>query len=67
MQEVNAATISLPVPAHDVSRASFAKERRGCLQSAERRWRLLDGAKLLPDVIQGIIFKDGIRLDQAAA
>lgn len=48
--------------------------RRACLammfklaQSAERRWRLLDGAKLLPEVIQGIIFKDGIRLDQAAA
>ena len=30
-------------------------------QSAERRRRLLDGAKLLLDVIQGI------RLDQAAA
>jgi putative transposase len=48
--------------------------RRACLtmmfklaQSAERRWRLLDGAKLLPDVIQGIVFKDGIRLAQAAA
>lgn len=48
--------------------------RRACLammfklaQSAERRWRTLDGAKLLPDVIQGISFKDGIRLDQAAA
>lgn len=48
--------------------------RRACLammfklaQSAERRWRLLDGAKLLPDVIQGIIFTNGIRLDQAAA
>jgi len=48
--------------------------RRACLammfklaQSAERGWRLLDGAKLLPDVIQGIIFKDGVRLDQAAA
>ena len=48
--------------------------RRACLammfklaQSAERRWRTLDGAKLLPEVIQGIPFKDGIRLDQAAA
>ena len=48
--------------------------RRACLammfklaQSAERGWRLLDGAKLLPDVIQGIIFKDGVRLDQVAA
>lgn len=48
--------------------------RRACLammfklaQSAEHGWRLLDGAKLLPDVIQGIIFKDGVRLDQAAA
>lgn len=48
--------------------------RRACLtmmfklaQSAERRWRLLDGTKLLPDVLQGIPFKDGIRLAQAAA
>ena len=48
--------------------------RRACLammfklaQSAQRGWRLLDGAKLLPDVIQGILFKDGVRLDQAAA
>jgi transposase-like protein len=48
--------------------------RRACLammfklaQSAERRWRTLDGAKLLPDVIQGISFKDGTRTDQAAA
>lgn len=48
--------------------------RRACLammfklaQSAERRWRTLDGAKLLPDVIQGISFKDGTRSDQAAA
>ncbi len=48
--------------------------RRACLammfklaQSAERRWRMLDGAKLLPDVIQGISFKDGTRSDQAAA
>lgn len=48
--------------------------RRACLammfklaQSAERGWRLLDGAKLLPDVLHGIPFKDGIRLDQAAA
>lgn len=48
--------------------------RRACLammfklaQSAERRWHTLDGAKLLPDVIQGITFKDGTRSDQAAA
>jgi transposase-like protein len=48
--------------------------RRACLammfklaQSAQHGWRLLDGAKLLPDLIQGIIFKDGVRLDQAAA
>lgn len=48
--------------------------RRACLammfklaQSAERGWRVLDGAKLLPDVIQGVLFKDGVRLDQAAA
>jgi transposase-like protein len=48
--------------------------RQACLtmmfklaQSAQRGWRLLAGAKLLPDVIQGIVFKNGIRLAQAAA
>jgi putative transposase len=37
------------------------------MQSAAKRWRLLNGAKLLPDVIQGITFEDGIKSRQAAA
>ncbi|WP_460183852.1 IS256 family transposase [Thermopirellula anaerolimosa] len=36
-------------------------------ESAARRRRLLDGHKLLPDVIRGVVFQDGLRLDQAAA
>jgi putative transposase len=36
-------------------------------ESAARRWRLLNGHQLLPDVIRGIVFQDGLRLDQAAA
>jgi putative transposase len=36
-------------------------------QSAARRWRLLNGSQLLPDVIQGVPFQDGLPLDQAAA
>lgn len=36
-------------------------------ESAARRWRLLDGHQLLPDVIRGVVFQDGLRLDQAAA
>jgi transposase-like protein len=36
-------------------------------ESAARRWRLLDGHTLLPDVIRGVVFQDGLRLDQAAA
>jgi putative transposase len=36
-------------------------------ESASRRWRLLDGPELLPYVIQGSRFQDGIRHDQAAA
>jgi transposase-like protein len=42
--------------------------RKACLtmvfklmQSAEKRWRLLNGANLLPDVIQGVRFADGKR------
>ena len=37
------------------------------MQSAEKRWRLLNGAKLLPDVIQGVTFIDGIKPKEAAA
>lgn len=36
-------------------------------ESASRRWRMLNGHEIIPDVIRGTIFKDGIRLDQAAA
>jgi putative transposase len=36
-------------------------------QSAARRWRLLNGHELLLQLIQGIVFKDGLKLEQAAA
>jgi len=36
------------------------------MQSAAKKWRLLNGSQLLPDVIQGIPFIDGIK-SQAAA
>jgi transposase-like protein len=36
-------------------------------ESAAKRWRLLNGHELLPDVIRGVLFQDGLRLDQAAA
>jgi transposase-like protein len=48
--------------------------RKACLtmifklaQSAEKRWRVLDGSSLLPDVIQGVTFQDGVRQAQAVA
>ena len=37
------------------------------MQSAQKRWRLLNGSNLLPDVIQGAQFIDGIKPKQAAA
>ncbi len=37
------------------------------MQSAQKRWRLLNGSTLLPDVIQGIQFIDGIKPQEAAA
>jgi putative transposase len=37
------------------------------MQSAQKRWRLLNGSKLLPDVIQGLKFIDGIKPQEAAA
>ncbi len=36
-------------------------------ESAAKRWRLLNGHELLPDVIHGVVFQDGLPLDQAAA
>jgi transposase-like protein len=37
------------------------------VESAARRWRALNGAKLLPDVIAGIRFIDGEKPEKAAA
>lgn len=36
-------------------------------QAAEKKWRLLNGSEIIPDVIRGIRFIDGIREDKAAA
>lgn len=36
-------------------------------QSAQKKWRLLNGHELLPHVVQGIPFQDGIRKTPAAA
>jgi transposase-like protein len=48
--------------------------RKACLamvfklsQAAEKKWRLLNGSQLIPDVIQGVRFIDGVREDKAAA
>lgn len=37
------------------------------VQSAEKKLRLLNVAKIIPDVIQGVRFVDGVREDKAAA
>jgi hypothetical protein len=34
-------------------------------ESAQKRWRLLNGSALPADVIQGTLFKDGIKQDAA--
>jgi putative transposase len=36
-------------------------------QSASKKWRALNGSSLIPDVINGVPFIDGIKQDQAAA
>jgi hypothetical protein len=35
--------------------------------SAQAKWRKLDGANRLPEIVQGVDFKDGIKQLQAAA
>jgi putative transposase len=37
------------------------------VQSAAKHWRLLNGSELLPEVIRGVLFQDGLRNNQAAA
>lgn len=37
------------------------------VESAAKHWRLLNGAELLTDVIRGVPFQDGLRINQAAA
>jgi len=37
------------------------------MQSAQKKWRLLNGSDILPDVLQGIKFIDGERLTKDAA
>ena len=37
------------------------------MQSAQKKWRLLNGSSILPDILQGIKFIDGIREDKVAA
>lgn len=37
------------------------------MQSAEKKWRALNGAELIPEVFQGITFIDGIKQEQVAA
>ena len=48
--------------------------RKACLtmvyklmESAAKRWRLLNGSNFLPEVISGIQFIDGIKPQEAAA
>lgn len=37
------------------------------MMSAQTKWRKLDGANRMPEIVQGIAFKDGIKQLQAAA
>ena len=48
--------------------------RKACLamvfklcQAAEKKWRILNGSQIIPDVIQGVRFIDGVREDKTAA
>src|ERR1700722_7486978 len=36
------------------------------MESAAKHWRLLNGSQLLPDVIAGVVFTDGVRTQAAA-
>jgi hypothetical protein len=36
-------------------------------QSAQKRWRRLSGAKYLNDILEGVEFQDGIRVEPEVA
>jgi hypothetical protein len=35
------------------------------VESAAKHWRLLNGCKLLADVVEGIVYVDGVKKDAA--
>ena len=37
------------------------------MMSAQAKWRKLDGANRMPEIVRGVEFKDGIKQRQAAA
>ena len=37
------------------------------MQSASKRWRLLNGTQVLVEVLKGTVFVDGIMIPQVAA
>ena len=37
------------------------------MMSAQKKWRKLDGQNRLPEIFQGVEFRDGLRHVQAAA
>jgi len=37
------------------------------MESASKRWRLLNGSELIPEVIRGVPFVDGVRAQEVAA
>jgi putative transposase len=49
------------------SRAACLAMVHQLMQSAAKRWRLLNGSELLPDVIAGIQFIDGVKSQEVAA
>jgi transposase-like protein len=49
------------------SRAACLAMVHQLMLSASKRWRLLNGSNLLPDVIQGVQFIDGVKSQEIAA
>jgi len=37
------------------------------MEAASKRWRRLNGSDLIPDIVDGVRFTDGIRTERTAA
>jgi hypothetical protein len=67
MREVITESVSFPSTSSRDVLTEILRQGAHQMLSAAKKWRLLNGSNLLPDVIAGIQFIDGVKPQEAAA